>query len=222
MDKEKIKNIAYTLTKAGIGSIPLVGAAASEILSLIVASPLAKRREKWLVEIGEKLKKLEENNDIQISELAQNEIFIDIVIQTTQNALKTGNELKRQCYKNVLINSASEKSIDESEIQIFINLIDSYTDWHIKIFVLFDNPTNWYKENCQEIPNLMMGSLTNILVGAFPELKEREDFYKIIWTDLYNAGLVNTSSLGGIVSSSGLMVNRTTPFGQKFLKYIKG
>jgi len=220
MDKERIKDIAYTLTKAGVGSIPVIGTAASEILSLIVASPLEKRREKWFLEIGEKLKELEENNDLQISELSQNEIFIDIVIQTTQNALKTSNELKRRCYKNILINSASEKSIDEAEIQIYINLIDSFTDWHIKIFVLFDNPTNWYKERSKDSPNLMMGSLTAVLVGAFPELEERIDFYNLIWTDLHKAGLVNTSSLGGTISGSGLMVNRSTPFGIKFLKYI--
>lgn len=94
MTKEKIKDLAYTLTKAGIGSVPYVGAAASEILSLIVASPLEKRRDKWFVEIGERLKVLEVKNNLQLSELSQNEFFIDIVIQTTQNVLKTSNELK--------------------------------------------------------------------------------------------------------------------------------
>lgn len=121
-----------------------------------------------------------------------------------------------------MINSASAKSIDETEIQIFINLIDSFTDWHIKILDLFDNPTYWYKENSIEIPNLMMGSLTDVLVGAFPELKERRDFYNIVWSDLYSSGLLNTSTLGGMMSGSGLMVIRTTLFGQRFLRYIKG
>lgn len=222
MDKENIKDLAYTLTKAGIGSVPYIGAAASEILSLIVASPLEKRRDKWFVEIGERLKILEENSNLQLNELSQNEFFIDIVIQTTLNVLKTSNELKRQCYCNILINSASAKSIDDTEIQICINLIDSFTDWHIKILNLFDNPTYWYTEKNIEIPKLMMGSLTDVLVGAFPELKERRDFYNIVWSDLYRSGLLYTSELGGMISGSGLMVNRTTFLGQRFLKYIKG
>lgn len=37
----------HTLAKVGIASIPVVGAAASELFIVILAPPLEKRRVKW-------------------------------------------------------------------------------------------------------------------------------------------------------------------------------
>ena len=48
MVKEKMKDAGYALIKAGLASIPIAGAAASELLSLIVASPLERRCETWM------------------------------------------------------------------------------------------------------------------------------------------------------------------------------
>ena len=87
MKKDKTKDITYSITKAGIGSIPIVGAAASELLGLLVTPPLEKRRGKWMLEIGERLKELEENHHIDLEQLSENETFIDIVLQTTQLVL---------------------------------------------------------------------------------------------------------------------------------------
>jgi hypothetical protein len=219
MSKEKGKDILYSLTKAGIGAIPIIGAPVSELLQLIVTPPIEKRRSKWMLKIGEKIKKLEENN-VNIKELENNEVFIDVVLQTTQQALKTSQNEKIQYYQNAILNSAIGENPDLSEIQIFLNLVSNFTVWHIKILKLFDNPKKWFEEQNKEPPSFLGGGLSDIITYSYPELKERKEFYNLIWRDLKGAGLHNTSELGGMMSSSGLFAMRTTAFGKKFLKFV--
>lgn len=221
MKNDKAKDITYSITKAGLGSIPVIGAAASELLGILVTPPLEKRREKWMLQIGEKLKELEEKQKINLEELQQNETFIDIVLQTTQLSLKTSEKEKIQLYQNILLNSTLGELPEKSEIQIFLNLIETFTSWHIKILTLFDNPSDWFRKNEKKIPDLMMGSLFSILEVAYPEIKDKQEFCNIIWDDLKRAGLHNTGGLGGMMSSNGLIANRTTDFGKKFLNFIK-
>jgi hypothetical protein len=221
MNKDKTKDIAYTLTKAGIGSIPIVGAAASELLGLIVTPPLEKRRSTWMLEVGERLKKLESDNGVNLESLKDNEAFIDIVIQTSQLAIKTSEKEKIKIYQNIIINSLEGETPELAEIQIFLNLIESFTVWHIKLLVLFDNPLDWLKSNGIEPPNLMMGSLFSLIDEAYPELKQKSDFCNLIWDDLSRAGLHNTGSLGSMISGNGIFANRTTDFGKRFINFIK-
>lgn len=220
MKKEKKEDILYSLTKAGIGSIPIVGAAASELLQLIVTPPIEKRRNKWMLEIGEKLQNLENQEKLNIDQLSNNDLFIDVVLQTTQQALKTSQNEKIEYYQNAILNSAIGENPDLSEIQIFLNFISDFTVWHIKILKLFDNPTDWFEKRDKKIPNYFSGGLSNVLIDAYPELKERREFYDLIWGDLKRAGLHKTSELHGMMTGSGLLSNRTTEFGQRFLRFI--
>ena len=56
MKKETKEDIAYGVAKTVFGSISIVGAVASELLQLLVTPPLEKRRNDWMIEVGEKLK----------------------------------------------------------------------------------------------------------------------------------------------------------------------
>lgn len=221
MDKEQKKDIAYSVIKAGLGSIPIAGAAASELMQMIVTPPLEKRREKWMEEIGNRIKDLENNSQLNLMSLQDNHIFLDVVLQTTQQALKTSQQEKLDYYKNAIINTAIGEHPEISEIQIFLKLISDYTIWHVRILKLFNNPTEWFEKNLLPVPNFISASLSSILEIAFPELKERTDFYNLIWDDLYRAGLHKTGGLQTMISSSGLMVTRTSDFGKRFLDFIE-
>lgn len=222
MKEDKFKDLAYSIVKAGLGSVPVAGSFASELFTQIVMPPLEKRRIEWMHDIGERLAKLESQGDIDLSELQDNPEFIDAVIQTTQYALRTSEAEKITYFRNALLNTARGESTDQSESQIFLNLIDTFTIWHIRILKLFDNPNHWFENNNLEAPtNIIGGGLRIILEIAFPELKGRNDFCDLIWEDLSRAGLHNTSSLGGMMTGSGLMQNRTTDIGRRFLEFIE-
>jgi len=145
INKTTSKDVAYATAKAVLGSVPIVGAAASELLGLIVTPPIEKRREEWMTEVGQKLKDLEEESKIDITSLTENQQFVDTVLQATTFALKTSDKEKIAAFKNAIINTALGDAPNLTISQIFLNLIDNFTTWHIKVLHLFDNPTEWFK-----------------------------------------------------------------------------
>lgn len=50
---------AHALARAGIGSIPLVGAAATELFQILIAPPLERRQQAWMEAVAEGLRRLE-------------------------------------------------------------------------------------------------------------------------------------------------------------------
>lgn len=219
---DRTKEIVYSIVKAGLGAVPFAGSAAIELFTHIIIPPIEKRRIEWMHDIGERLAKLESEGDIKLSDLQNNQDFIDTVIKTTQFALRTSEAEKIEYFRNALVNTALGESPDQSESQIFLSLIDDFTVWHIRILKLFDNPNRWFEINNLEAPkNIMGGGLRLILEIAFPELKGRTEFCNLIWDDLSRAGLHNSGSLGGMMTGSGLMQNRTTEFGKRFLQFIE-
>ncbi len=220
MKKETKNDIAYGVAKAALGSIPIVGAAASELLQLLVTPPLEKRRNEWMIELGEKLKHLEQKEELDLNELSNNDIFIDVVLQATQLALRTSEKEKIEYFKNAILNTAVNENPQITEIQIFLNFISTFTVWHIKILKLFDNPEEWFNKNGKSLPNYMAAGLSNVLEEAYPELSRKRELYDLIWDDLSRASLHKTSGLHTTMTGSGLLVPRTTTFGKEFLKFI--
>ena len=131
--KSSATDKAYAVAKAGLGSIPYAGAAAAELLGLIVAPSLEKRRDKWMTEIGDALKQLEEKMGVVFEALQNNDQFIDTAIEATQMAIKTSNTEKREALKNALLNSALQNPPEETVQKMFLSFIDTLTVWHMKL-----------------------------------------------------------------------------------------
>ena len=220
INKPTAGDYTFALTKGGLGAIPIVGSIASELLGLLVTPPLEKRRQDWMTEVGTKLKELEENSKIDLSTLADNEQFIDTVLVATTLALKTSEKEKIKAFQNAILNTALGVSSDNTKGQIFLNLLDTFTIWHIKILHFIDNPTKWFENAGQNPPNFMMGNLSSVLTNAFPPLSGQQELLDVIWRDLHDNGFHNTSGLMTTMSGNGLLANRTTQLGQEFLKFI--
>lgn len=219
--KPSKKDVAYSLAKAALGSIPYAGATASELLSLLVAPPLERRRNEWIKDLGERLTTLEENGIVDLNALQNNDLFLDTVLYATQIALRTSEKEKIEYLRNAVLNTAQGETPEESLAKMFLTLIDQYTLWHIKILSLFDDPEGWFKSHSKTPPNLMMGGLSTLLTEAYPELKGQMNFCNLIWDDLHRAGLHNSGSLQAMMSGQGLLASRTTEFGKQFLSFIK-
>lgn len=220
MEKYPVETPATDLvvgsTKAAISMIPIAGAPLVEILNMLVTPTLQKRRDTWFEELGEKLKELEEKKYLTWEDLENNETFIDISIKATELALKTSQIEKLEALKNALLNSAKRDSVDISMQQIFLSYIDTFTVWHIKLLKLFDNP----QEYASKLQHISAGGLDNLINIAYPELTSKDEFVKQIFKDLYSKGLLNTESISGMMTVSGILSRRTTTMGQNFIKYI--
>lgn len=219
MNKTTKSDISYSIAKGSIGSIPVVGALASELLGLIVAPPLEKRRIAWMNDVGEKLKELEERKGLDIMSLQENEQFIDVVAQATTLALKTSEKEKIKAFKNTIINTAVGEAPDQILSQIFLSHLDRFTSWHIQILQLFDDPKQWFDNAKISVPNYISGSLSKVLKEAFPEMWSGNNMAEIIWDDLKLAGFHNSTGLKTMLSGD-LLETRTTVLGRKFIKFI--
>lgn len=143
---------------------------------------------------------------------------IDVVIKMIKDAVQPQRKIKKQDQKkklegrkNTLLNSAVQSTPEES---LFVNFANTFiTAWHLQLLKLFHAPV---RQNTTS-----SGALSHVVEEAFPELRGRRGFYDQIWRDLYAHGLVNTESLHGLMTSSGLVARRTTDLGEQFLKFIE-
>lgn len=220
ISKPSTGDIAHAATKAGLGSIPILGSAATELFGLIITPPLEKRRQKWMNDVAEKLKALEESGKINLSELSQNDQFIDTVMQATSAAIKTSEVEKITAFQNAVLNTALSESPGKTKSQIFLNLVDSFTVWHIKIISFFDDPRKWFTRAGKTSPNLIMGSMFSTLVAAFPSLQGQDELVDVIWNDLSDAGLHRWSGLKTTMTGDGTLSERTTQLGKEFIYFI--
>jgi len=220
INKKTKGDVAHSLTKGGLGAIPIIGSLATEIFGLIVTPPVEKRRAEWMNEIADKLKFLEENRKIDFLELQNNEHFIDVVLQATTLALKTSEKEKIKAFQNAVLNTASGQSPDQTISQIFLNQLDSFTTWHIIILKFIDSPRQWFQKANRTAPSYMASSISTVIKEAFPELNNQDDLLDIIWNDLGTAGFHRTSGIKTTMTGEGVLSDRTTQLGKQFIEFI--
>ncbi len=217
--EKKAADVGYALVKAGISSLPIVGAAASELLSLIVSPPLEKRKSEWIEMVGKGVRDLEQKMGIVLEDLQNNDRFIDAAMDATQIALRTSQKEKLSALRNALLNSVLPNSTEESLQKMFFSFIDTFTIYHIKLLELFQNPRKWFEKHCIKYPEFYISSsLSQLIEEAFPGLNR--EIYDQIWKDLFLRGLVSTEILQVMMTASGADAKRTTALGDAFIKFI--
>ena len=210
----------HATVKGALGAIPLAGGLAAELFGMIVAPPVAKRRNDWMEDVAHELKVLEGKGALSTKDLSTNEQFIDAVFQSTHAAMRTSSALKRAALRNAVLNTALRHAPDIAYQQMFLEFIERFTEWHIRLLELFRDPRGWQKTNDITFPELMAGGVSHIIEHAFPELASKREFYRQVCKDLFATGLINTESIGATMTWDGILSKRTTDFGDNFLKFI--
>lgn len=228
MDKKDFKkpevskgDIVHTSVKAVLSAIPLIGGPATELFSAIVAPPIAKRQVEWIESIVRGLEELHNKVDsFDIDSLSTDESFITTVTYATVIALRNHKELKREALRNAVLNSARGNAPNDDLQLMFLNFIDAFTTWHLRILMFYDNPKAWGEKHGITYPNWSFGGLDSVLEHTFPELKGKREFYDQIAKDLHSRGLLNTDQLHVGASRSGMFRSLTTWMGKLFLSFI--
>ena len=203
-------DIAHAIVKAALASVPVAGGALAELMQMFIGPAVDKRREAWMRRVAAKLTTLLANG-LRADRLQQDDRFISAVLQTTLIAQRTHNEEKLEALYNALWNIVTTQTPDEALESIFLGYVDSFTEWHIRILRLYQQPS----------VNAAMVELDQIVETAYPELKGRPEIYDTVWQDLLQKGLVNMSSLhGSIGQMTSITGRRSTPLGDRFLQFI--
>lgn len=185
--KSEISDKAYTLVRAAVSSIPVVGNAAVEFFSALVAPPLEHRRLLWMEEIANSLRILEENRQITLSDLQSNEIFITTLVQASEAAVRNHQHEKIQALRNAVINSAIGIDIEEDLQLVFIRFINELTPSHFSLLRFFrDNEEDFRNAKSYEV-------LFQAFTSHNPTSIQQEEF-KLLCADLTARVLLRISS----------------------------
>lgn len=219
--QEAAGDAAHAVVRAGLSAIPVIGGSAVELLNRLITPPLERRLVRWREEVGEGLRQLEQKRGVELEVLGQDEAFVDTVMHASQAAMRNSQEEKRSALRNAVLNAALPEAPEASLREMFIGWIDDLTVWHLRILKLFENPTSWAERHGIQYPGAFSRSLAQILEAAIPEMRGRRSIYDQVWQDLNQRGLVNTSSLQGMMTADGALARRTTDLGDAFLRFIE-
>ena len=127
-------DIPEAVVRAGLAAIPIVGGSINEMLSLILAPSVERRRGEWLKDLANVVEELEKQVvGFDPKNLSENEAFISATIRATRVALSTHQKDKREMLRNALLNIAIGKAPREELQQVFLNVIDAFTCSHVKV-----------------------------------------------------------------------------------------
>jgi hypothetical protein len=219
--KPSTADAVHQLVKAALSAVPIVGGPAAELLAALIAPPIERRRQEWMESIGRGLADLRSRDLVALEALADNQVFLDTVLQASQVAIRTADVDKRAALRNAVLNAALPNPPEESLQTMFLSLIDQFTPWHLRILKLFQDPASWAAKDGARMGSVHMAGVVNVLERSFPELVNRRTFYDQVWADLYQRGLVNTNSLHTKMTREGLADQRTTDLGNQFLRFIE-
>jgi hypothetical protein len=133
-------DIALGATRAALAAIPVLGGSITEVMSLVLTPAIAKRRDRWFKDLAEAVEQLEDKKSITIADLIGNEMFISAVVQATRAAIGTHQREKLEALRNAVLNIALSKSLDDEKQIVFLNLIETFSETHLELLKLFDNP----------------------------------------------------------------------------------
>ncbi|KAF6630552.1 hypothetical protein H6F38_14060 [Paenibacillus sp. EKM208P] len=214
-------DIAHITAKNAIASIPVLGNLLSEAFSLLVTQPAEKRKENILIMIDQRLQQLE-GNSFDMGSLANNELFLSSVLQATQIAMRTHQQDKLAALLNIVTNVATDTSIDDSIVQMYLNIIDTFNEWHLRVLLLLNNPRKYYVDKGIPTHNIVTGSPMLVLYTIYPELKSRESFTKQILNDLFQRDMISTDpfNMVAVINVDRMLSSRTTETGKHFIEFI--
>ena len=212
---------AHALAKAGLAGLPLVGGPAAVVFSALLLPPIERRRDAWMNEVGEALLRLEEGRHVKLEDLAQDECFLDIVMQATQTALRTSLEEKRQALRNAILNAALQFPPEEVKREMFLSIIDDMTVWHIRMLKFLQDPHGWMGIQGRSLELDEKSCWGFLFPQAFPELCKMPGpgYLESVWEDLGRRGLTvghETSMFAKFDSKGGLR-----ELGKDFLRFIE-
>ena len=165
----------------------------------MVQPPLQKRQERFIQRLAERLDELEENQ-IDTEKLAS-------ALAEVRHMMLASPVDKHERLINATVNSALSRTLGQSDRKRYMRYLEFFGEWHFRILTLFRRP-----------PQTNVMSLSALIQERLGDIDD--DKLTRVWSDLYREGLVNTESLHGMMTSSGVSTKRTTSFGDRFLGFV--
>jgi hypothetical protein len=214
-DKRSGSDILQPIVKGTAGIVPFVGGVLGEVIGLVWQPGLEARRDGWFRSLGERVDRLEQEHE-DFRKNLESEQVLTVAAQATVSAMSTHQPDKHAALRAAVLNTAMAAEPDEEIQLLFLRLIDGYSAAHLQLLKFLDDPGGALDARGIERPNFTMGGVGIVIEAAYPEWDK--EFYTRIHADLAADDLAH--SISGTMTAGGVWSGRTTPLGQRFLRFI--
>ncbi len=212
------QDLLYGTVKGVISGFPLTGPASAEIMAIVFAPPIERRREAWFSLLAVTVSELHSRvAELTPERLSRDEAFVTVAFQAAQIAIRTHHKEKWEALRNAVRNTALPEAPEETMQQIFLNLIDVLTPLHLKALAFVAKPPapleSRERQLTETAPHFLEGMSG---LGGKPSLCEQ------VFNDLLVRGLVYGGSQSQI-AVNGLVIEyapHITEIGAEFLRFI--
>ena len=214
---------AHMLVRAAVSAVPYVGGPAAELFAAIVQPPMHRRMQAWMEEVADCLRQLGSDRGVDLDELKDNDEFVDILLHATQTAMRTSLEEKRAALRNAVVNTLLPNPPEAALRHMFVTWVDEFTEWHLRILKLFQDPQAWAKQRDRRFaPAYGCDGLTKLIESAYPELRGKFVFCNRVWLDMSSRGLLEPEAFR-LSDEEGDVGDKkcTTDLGDAFLSFIE-
>lgn len=220
--EEDLKPTISDHIHSAISAITSVVPGGSDAFNWLVDKPINIRRDQWIVEMEKRLCYLELHG-LKIDDLQSNEEFISAVLYASSIAIRNHSEEKRKALLNAITNIAFKTKINETKEKIFLNYIDSLTDWHLRILWYFENPKQRFIDANKKNTIFSSGAPSVVFYRFFDEQEISNELAKIIINDLHAKSLlaIDESGFNTIMGWESASGRHLTGLGREFFNFIK-
>jgi hypothetical protein len=139
---EPVRDKVYRIAEAVSSLVP----AGQAVLHSLITPPIQRRTEQWIQETEERLSALEESGEVDITSLAQSEVFSAIVLKSIQAVATTSQDDKLQHLKSFVTSIAKQPEIEEDEIHILFGILNDFTPSHVLALRFYSEPEHYANE----------------------------------------------------------------------------
>lgn len=207
----------------------------ASVLFALLRNPMEERRNEWIEQIEADVYKLNQRYDNLEKCIRDNENVLSTVIMASQLAMKTCNKEKLQALRNIIMNTIMQPDYEEYKLQMFLNMIEKFTEWHIRLLDYFSRPEELQKEHKIVIKSGQFNSQPAMQVfwSLYPKMKTQKEYIKVIMENLFTDGLISVDGkfidviyqynppIGIYNEECGPLAKRTTDLGDELLKLIR-
>jgi hypothetical protein len=218
--KSTARELTETAIEAGAGIVPVAGAPIAAALALAMGWAYNRRWQQWFEDLAEAVNELQVRTDgLSFDELAEDEAFVDAVVQASRAAQATHQEEKLIALRNGVLNSLAPDAADVDTQARFFRLVEQFTAAHLRLLVFMHDPAEAFDVQGLERPQ-MIGGRGMLLERAMPEFRGRQAWYELLHGDLAAARLISSGGMSTLLSSGGIYQSSTTPLGEEFLRFV--
>lgn len=190
----KGKNSKYVrFIMAALGSIPWVGSfisAAASFSSDVEQEKTNEYQKLWLDEHQEKINNLArtlddivarfENFGDEFQERIQSQEYLTLVREAFKAWDQAETQEKRQMLKTLITNAGATKLSEDGLVQLFINWINSYHEFHFMVI-----------KEIYKTPNITRAQIWDKIKGTRPrDDSDEADLFKLLIRDLSTGGVI--------------------------------